>query len=194
MHLLAHRGAPRGPVRNFEAQAARCADGALRIAWRLDADLSQLRVPRPAAEARTDGLWRHTCFEAFIAAPPATGYVEWNFAPSGEWAAYSFSGYRTGMTALGLCAPPEFSWRRRSTALEFDASLHPAQWLAPTGTAPLRLALAAVIEDSSGALTYWALRHPQRDCGGEPDFHHPDAFILEVAMPRSGSTTAASDR
>jgi hypothetical protein len=191
MQLLAHQGAPRGPVRNFEAQAACGADGVLRIAWRLDADLSQLRVPPPAAAVRTDGLWQHTCFEAFIAAPPTTAYVEWNFAPSGEWAAYSFNGYRTGMTALALRTPPPFSWRRSSTALELDASLHPGAWIASPGTALLRLALAAVIEDSSGALTYWALRHPNGARGGEPDFHHPDAFILEVTMPRSGSTTAA---
>ena len=30
---------------------------------------SSLRVPAAAPPARADGLWRHTCFEAFIAAP-----------------------------------------------------------------------------------------------------------------------------
>ena len=38
------------------------------------------------------------------------------------------------------------------------------------------LALAAVIEDEAGALSYWALRH----AAGVPDFHHPDAYALEL--------------
>jgi hypothetical protein len=41
----------------------------------------------------------------------------------------------------------------------------------------LRLALAAVSEAAGGRLTYWALQHPP----GEPDFHHPDGFVLELS-------------
>jgi len=44
----------------------------------------------------------------------------------------------------------------------------------------LRLALAAVVEDERGMLSYWALRHP----AGKPDFHHPDAFALELELPQ----------
>jgi hypothetical protein len=42
---------------------------------------------------------------------------------------------------------------------------------------PLQLALSTVIEDARGTLSYWALTHPP----GKPDFHHRDAFVLEVA-------------
>jgi hypothetical protein len=45
--------------------------------------------------------------------------------------------------------------------------------LAPT---PLRLAITAVIEDSQGALSYWALAHP----ASRPDFHHHNGFVLEL--------------
>jgi hypothetical protein len=45
--------------------------------------------------------------------------------------------------------------------------------------AKLRLGLSAVIEESNGVLSYWALKHPP----GNPDFHHPDAFVLEVNPP-----------
>ena len=41
----------------------------------------------------------------------------------------------------------------------------------------LRIALAAVIEDEHGRLSYWGLRHPP----GKPDFHHPNGFALQVA-------------
>ena len=40
----------------------------------------------------------------------------------------------------------------------------------------LLVALAAVIEDRSGALSYWALRHAP----GKPDFHHPQGFALQI--------------
>ena len=43
----------------------------------------------------------------------------------------------------------------------------------------LRLALAAVLEDQQGALSYWALAHPP----GKPDFHHPAGFTLELHAP-----------
>jgi len=40
-----------------------------------------------------------------------------------------------------------------------------------------RLGLSAVIEEESGALSYWALAHPP----GRADFHHSDCFALELA-------------
>ena len=45
------------------------------------------------------------------------------------------------------------------------------------GAHRLKIALAAVIEDRDGRLSYWALRHAP----GKPDFHHPSAFALEVS-------------
>jgi hypothetical protein len=33
-----------------------------------------------------------------------------------------------------------------------------------------------VVEDQSGKLSYWAVRHPP----GKPDFHHPDCFALDL--------------
>ncbi len=162
--------------------------GALRFRWRLQADLDRLRVPAAAAEARADGLWRHTCFEAFVAAEPNAGYYELNFAPSGEWAAYRFSAYRAGMTTLECPVVPEMRWRRSGQSLELDAALAIDRLPGAAAAPALRIALAAVIEDGSGNLSYWALRHPQ----GKPDFHHPDGFVLVLASdtpgPEAGTT------
>ena len=41
---------------------------------------------------------------------------------------------------------------------------------------PLSIGLSAVIEETDGTKSYWALRHPP----GPPDFHHPDCFALEL--------------
>ena len=70
------------------------------------ADLAALRLPEPRPAVRTDGLWRHSCFEAFIGHGGARDYWEYNFSPSGAWAAYHFTGYREGMAPLLKGAPP----------------------------------------------------------------------------------------
>ena len=41
---------------------------------------------------------------------------------------------------------------------------------------PLALSFTAVIEDTDGRLSYWALAHAP----GKPDFHHAHAFALEL--------------
>src|SRR3979490_1310679 len=55
-------------------------------------------VPGPGAGPPPAGLWQHTCFEAFLAAPGVAGYYEFNFTPTLDWAAYQFTDYRDGMT------------------------------------------------------------------------------------------------
>jgi hypothetical protein len=58
------------------------------------------RADRPE---RTDGLWQTTCCEMFLR--QAAGYREINLSPSGNWAAYGFDGYRSGMAPAPLPRP-----------------------------------------------------------------------------------------
>ena len=137
---------------------------------------NDLLVPSPTASTRTDKLWRHTCFEAFVQAISAAGYYEFNFAPSTQWAAYRFTGYRAGMGAVGAIEAPDL---RTETA---DGHFELTALLALDGLPDLpidtswKIGLSAVIEDVTGSLSYWALAHPV----GKPDFHHPDCFSLEL--------------
>ena len=117
---------------------------------------------------RIDGLWRHTCFEAFVKPRAGTSYREFNFAPSTEWGAYGFSGYREGMIPSEEEWVPAIGTRAGPGSFELEATIR--------AVVPVTLALAAVIEDENGRLSYWALRHPS----GKPDFHHPDSFALEL--------------
>lgn len=124
-----------------------------------------IRIPPPVPPRRADGLWAHTCFEAFIR--DGEGYCELNFAPSGEWAAYRFAGYRAGMAPLPMPAPvieTKFCDGRLRVRATLDRPL--------TG----RIALSAVIEAADGSRSYWALRHPP----GAPDFHHDHCFALDL--------------
>ena len=176
MQLLAHPASPPGPVRQLEADAALDREGQLHLSWRLDAPLSQLRLPPAMTPAPADELWRHTCFEAFVRTPGAPGYCELNFAPSGGWAAYRFAGYRAGMRPLGLPAPPAAHWHRTDARLALDVTVRVAELVPLEENSSLRLGLAAVIEDGAGNIGYWALRHAP----GKPDFHHLDGFVLTL--------------
>jgi hypothetical protein len=141
----------------------------------LEADLSSLRIPEPRSSRRADGLWRHTCFEAFVMAGEGPGYREFNFSPSGEWAVYSFHGYRDGGELESELAPKIVA-RRTLNRLELEAQV--CRGFLPQGR-PLRLGLSAVVEHADGARSYWALQHPP----GKPDFHHPDSFAMQLALP-----------
>ena len=104
------------------------------------------------------------------------GYHEFNFAPSGEWCVHAFAKYREGGPLADEALTPRIAVRSRAECLELDASIPLDRLSAMHPHATLTLALSAVVEDEHGGLTYWALEHPP----GKPDFHHPDAFALEL--------------
>lgn len=147
-------------------------DGGLILNYVLDGDLPELVIPPPAAPGRKDELWRHTCFELFVRPDNGPAYREFNFSPSGTWAAYDFDGYRSGMRPAPTPAPA-IACRVEGGALALEAHLSGAAL--PAGIR-LHLALSAVIEDRHGQLSYWALRHPAE----KPDFHHTGGFTLSI--------------
>ena len=168
-----------------------------------------LRLPEPAVPERTDGLWRHTCFEIFLMDPANGSYLEFNLSPSGRWAAYRFDGYRSGMRALGVTGPRIITSNGEQFRLAMGAHLRAlgldeesirlleeaSPPLAESRQFALSAALddsslhderqwlasvAAVIEEKDRTKSYWALAHPSE---GPPDFHHPDCFVLELPPP-----------
>jgi hypothetical protein len=174
--LSAHACEPDEPVRSIAVDVRLSTERVLTCHYTLQGDLTRLRVPQPHAGQRRDGLWQHTCFEAFIAAPGEPGYYEFNFSPSRDWAAYRFDDYRTDMSAAMLQRVPDLEVHARGDLLELTAGVPLAGLALLRGESGLRLGLAAVCEAAGGRLTYWALRHAP----GEPDFHHPDGFVLEL--------------
>lgn len=128
--------------------------------------------PAPA-QGRTDGLWQHSCFEAFVGSGTGPAYAEFNLSPSGAWAAYAFAGYRDSMRDLALAAPPIVT---QAAPLHWHATLNLTGLEALLGLAPWRLAITAVIEAKDGSKSYWSLAHPP----GKPDFHHADCFAAQL--------------
>lgn len=154
--------------------------GTLRLRWTLQADLERIRLPPARMPARRSGLWRHTCFELFVADPAGEGYREFNFSPSSEWAAYGFMRYREGMTELELAQAPQIALAVSAGQLLLTVTMPRTAVGAASGAQPSarRCALAAVIEHVDGGLAYLALAHP----AGRPDFHHRDGFAGELCL------------
>lgn len=184
VQLIPHPDSPCGPVRSLEAQARALGPAALSVQFILTGDLRRLRIPAAGSAARTDELWRHTCFETFVRREDAADYLEFNFAPSGAWQAYRFGGYRAAREPAELAAPPHLTVGYREAggvpARTADALLLEAIIVlpAPFAQAPggLRLGLSAVVEEAPRGLSYWALGHAP----GRADFHHPDAAAVTL--------------
>lgn len=182
--LICHPNSRTKAITYFSASTVRDESGLLRFRYVLQGAIDRIVLPSRAAARHTDGLWRHTCFEAFLSAAGTPGYVECNFAPSGAWAMYRFSRYRSGMAALsptpGTAAAPRITVHADQTRLMIDVRLKLAEFTdgAAFSKAPLRIGLTAVIEDEASGLSYWALRHPHPE--GKPDFHHRGGFILNL--------------
>ena len=166
-------------VQAIEARVVWMESGSLSLTYFLNGDTTRLRIPPPRDPRRADGLWQHTCFEVFIAEKGQQSYWEFNFSPSGEWAGYVFRGYRDGGPIEDDKLDPGITVWSAANCFELEACVRLDRFLTITPQAALRLGLSAVIEENDGELSYWALKHPP----GKPDFHHPDSFALELALP-----------
>lgn len=173
--LVPHPDTPCPAVRSVTLALERPSPQLLTLHYRLDGDLSELRLPERRSPARTDGLWQHTCLEAFIGQTRAQPYWEFNFSPSGAWAAYQFSGYREGMAPLMKGAAPVISARETRESLTLSVAVD-LSWISRATAAELVLGAAAVIETQARVLSYWALAHPP----GKPDFHHAESRIVPL--------------
>ena len=162
MKLLPHPETPQGGVSQIHVSVW-CEEGRWHFRYVVD-HVDDLSVPVSAKPKRADELWKTTCFEAFVAGQDG-GYCEFNFSPSGQWAAYAFDAPRQG---------------RRNANAEVEVWLEGgADWIAVEASVAANLGpeaafnLTAVIEASDGGKSYWALAHPP----GVPDFHDPSCFL-----------------
>ena len=176
--LRVHPESRSSAVENVAAHVARQERGGVVMRYIVTGRISELRLPRLAAPARADQLWRHTCFEAFVRARAAPDYYELNFSPSSQWAAYRFSSYRNGMTASELSAP-RIEVQSSDDRYQLQAAVELRGLESLPGDSVWRVGLSAVIEEMNGRISYWALAHPP----GRADFHHPDCFALELDAP-----------
>lgn len=179
--LLAHPAgaAPAARAAKAFVAAAPSADGGVVLDYRLELPAAAAIVVAARGDVLpAERLWAYTCFEVFIARARQPGYVEYNFSPSGQWAAWEFSAYRQRRAAPTPPAPA-LDWqppasRELPTALCLRARL-PAAAL-PAGDGELEIGLAAVLLGADGETSFLALAHP----GASPDFHARAGFCLRL--------------
>ncbi len=176
MLLSLHPGTPCPALAGIEAITEHVSSNSVTISYSMTGRIADIAMPPQRAAARSNDLWQRTCFEAFVRPSDGLAYYEFNFSPSGEWAAYRFAKYRVGMceaegiSAVKIDARSDRDSYTLRASLLFDGSFELAR------AASWHLGLAAVIEEKSGRKSYWALAHPS----DKPDFHHPDCFIHQL--------------
>ena len=181
--LACHPDTPCTALERIDVELVPSEHGKLRLVYRMLGNAEHVAarmLPPFERPRRRDELWRHTCCELFVRDADGDGYVELNFAPCGDWAAYRFTGYRDGMHPLETAAP-EIALERSPTALLVSVTLPDWAFAALDGR---RIGVASVVETREG-LSYWALAHPP----GRPDFHHADSFAATLALAHTAAST-----
>lgn len=146
------------------------------LVWRLQADPADIVWPEPRPAGPADGLWQHTCFEAFVRRDDRSpAYTEFNLSPSGQWACYRFRAEREREIDAPAAVPPVLQVQPLIDGAQLTARIElPQAAGADEDGIGWRIGLSAVIETTGGHLSYWALHHP----ADRPDFHHPAGHVL----------------
>ena len=161
------------------------AGNVLVVDYRIRGDLQQLRVPGTPLDP--ERLWQHSCCELFVAPLEDERledgrlderYVEWNVSPTGQVARFEFAAYRRRASrSVGAPTEAEVSVTIRPDELALRARVPRETHFGDS----LRISLTAVLEDATGGLSYWAMRHP-RD---RADFHDRGGFALALTFSPS---------
>lgn len=170
--LTPHPASPASKVKAVTFRFIRLHEGKAMLRFRVD-DASGLILPEFKGRGRADELWQATCFELFLRGE-GTGYREFNFSPSGQWAAYDFAGEREGMTEYEPIITPEITVEQGPSILVGSATFDAKELAGFT-----HAGISAVIEEEGSIKSYWALAHPSE----KPDFHHPACFAAALEPP-----------
>ena len=170
--LTCHAQSLASGVEGIGVTITRGTSGDVTLTYRVFGETGALEIPARSTPHRIDGLWKKTCFELFIGNFEDENYLEYNFSPSRQWAAYQFSGYRSDMVELETKAP-NIGVAQAADALTLTATIAlPDAWRERS----LRVGINTVIATKSGDISYWAVAHP----AGKPDFHHKDCFAVQL--------------
>ena len=139
----------------IEATANGC-----RARFRLDGDVSKIKVPEHTASERMDNLWKTTCFEIFWQPHGGSYYREFNLSPSSRWACYDFDDFRLNSRDAPVSAIA-IACAHDGSSLELESSI------ASELPLPADVALNGIVEDLDGNIQFWALAFAD----GKPEFH-----------------------
>ena len=148
------------------------------IEYVLTGDMKEFSIPAVSLNpSRVDGLWCHTCFEAFMRFEDSEAYYELNASPTDDWNLYSSSGYHQDRIADDrinyIFQESHFSEGIYRKVIHVDfANIFPAD----LNKLDLHMGITAVLEDRNQNLSYWAHTH----CDTRPNFHMLESFSLQL--------------
>ena len=168
-HLQLHELHPSSQVRAISVDCGIFPDGRLMLRYRIER-ANRVILPDERSKGRADNLWKTTCCELFLMHGDRS-YREFNFSPSGKWAAYRFDGYRAGQSEFEPMEWPEID------CMPVDDNAIITIMLCGAELAGVKsIGLSMVIEEEGGHISYWALTHPKNT----PDFHDAACFALPL--------------
>jgi hypothetical protein len=149
----------------------------LTLHYALTGQLEAVILPaRAEVPGRRDELWRHTCFEFFLAVKDQPAYWEFNMSPSGDWNVYHMDSYRrVGFREETSIRQLLFEMQEARDELTLSVTVDLTPMAQPHDS--LEIGPAAVIQTKAGQETYWALTHP----APQADFHLRESFTLALA-------------
>ncbi|NVE94070.1 DOMON domain-containing protein [Altererythrobacter lutimaris] len=157
--LVLHPDCSAGPIAKVKATLQPTSSGCT-TAFKLEGDISSIKVPKREEPERTDYLWETTCFEIFWQPDGGSCYREFNLSPSTRWAAYDFDDFReNARDAPGDNV--EISCTRDAGQLVLEAEIVSAL------PVPANVALNAIVEDKEGNIQFWAMAFQE----GKAEFH-----------------------
>jgi len=177
--LIRHPDSRCTEVQSITVKAARTGKaGAMQVSYVVEGAINGIALPARLPAGRADELWRHTCFEIFLKPPEGEAYIELNFSPSTQWAAYRFRERRRGMQNIDM--PPPAIDIQSTERLEVSAVLNLSGIPELPADKPWKCNITTIIEQKDGVMSYWALKHAP----DKADFHHPDGFVLDLPVPQ----------
>ncbi len=181
IELKLHPDFARTPASRITIDTHLSASGELRLDYSIFGDIAAIAFLPPMEPARSDYLWQKTCCEAFLGVVGQPDYLEFNFSPSTEWAAYHFDDHRRGMKNPAIVVDPKITTKASEDRFDLAVVMNISELPGMDVTADLHMAVSAVIEDIAGGTTLWALAHPH----GNPDFHDRGCFVHKLEVSES---------
>jgi hypothetical protein len=161
----------------------------VQLHYSLTGSIESILLPSASVHpGRKDDLWKHTCFEFFLAIKGHPHYWEFNMSPSGDWNVYHMDDYRRiGFREETSIQRLLFEFQKEASGLTLEAWADLNPLLQPNQI--LEFGIATVIQTVDRAETFWALAHP----APVADFHLRESFILELAEPVPLSSQPGQD-
>lgn len=143
----------------------------LKIKYLLSGDVDQINLPNLSnSPQRSNFLWKESCFEFFISHKNKQEYLEFNFAPTGNWNCSLFDDYLLGMRDYRLVENVVINTKKEQKMFELTAQFNIKDFISDDD---MFINLSTILKMNSGNKLHYALIHGTN----KPDFHNKELWL-----------------